>query len=247
MLRDGLALAVRGLPRPWRGTFFDAVESTQDEARAAVLAGAPTRSIFVADYQRAGRGRQGRTWLAPAGSSLLLSMLFREQSQQPVPFRWTSMASVSLTDAIGALLPRVELAIKWPNDVLLDGRKVAGVLAETLWNGVEFIAIVGIGVNVSIEPDRLEPFGATSLGAGVDRGRLLRAFLKRLDDWLARPADELRATYSASLWRRGQHLRLLDLGRVEHVVVLGVDADGSLRVRLDDGTERVTSTGELIL
>ena len=102
---NALKAAVEALPRPWQATYFAVVESTQDEARAASRRGAPHRSIFVADYQRAGRGRQGRTWVARPGVALMLSVVFRESAAAAVPWRWTSLASVALAEAIVDLLP----------------------------------------------------------------------------------------------------------------------------------------------
>jgi BirA family biotin operon repressor/biotin-[acetyl-CoA-carboxylase] ligase len=252
MASDDLAQALQTLPPEWHGHSFDVVDSTQDEARAAVRRGAPSRSIFVADYQRAGRGRQGRAWLAGPGDALMLSMVFSERATEPIPWRWTSLASVALAESVQELLPMLEPAIKWPNDVLLDDRKVAGILAETTSDGQQLVAVVGVGVNVNSPLASLEAVGAhaTSLriasGQPVDRGRLLRTFLRRIDVWYARPWPELHAAWQARLWGRGQRLRLLDLGREEEVVGRGAELDGSLRVRLADGTERHTTTGELI-
>jgi len=252
MVDDGLAAAVAALPSHWPAHYFDSVDSTQDEARAASRSAAPHRSIFVADYQRAGRGRQGRAWLATPGVALLLSVVFRDAAATPVPWRWTSLASVALAEAIEAILPGLRPAIKWPNDVLLNDRKVAGILAETSWDGLQLVAVVGVGVNVRTDLAALARVGgaATSLkvasGQDVDRGRLLLAFVQRLDAWLARPAAERHAAWQARLWGRGQRLRLVDLGRDEEVVVLGAEPDGSLRVRLPNGTEHCTTTGELI-
>lgn len=253
MASDGLAEAVAALPGDWHGHHVGVTESTQDDARAASRLGAPSRSLFVADYQRAGRGRQGRAWLAPAGTALMLSVIFREESPSPTPWRWTSLASVSLAEAMSGLVPEAKPAIKWPNDVLLDNRKVAGVLAETMSNGQHLVAIVGIGVNVTSQPADLATVGgpATSLhiatGHIVDRGQLLQALVGRMDFWLNQPWAALHAAWTARLWGRGQRLRLLDLDREEEVVVLDAELDGSLRVRSLDGTERVTTTGELIL
>jgi BirA family transcriptional regulator, biotin operon repressor / biotin---[acetyl-CoA-carboxylase] ligase len=286
---DELAAAVAALPPHWQAHYFAAVDSTQDEARAASRStrvvdqhraglasaadvvnqdhgavagaadavpgqlGAPHRSIFVADYQRAGRGRQGRAWLAPPGVALMLSIVFRDPAATPIPWRWTSLASVALAEAIEDILPGLRPAIKWPNDVLLNDRKVAGILAETSWDGLELVAIVGVGVNVRTPPADLARLGgaATSLrvasGQDVDSGRLLTAFVRRIDIWLARPPEDRHAAWQSRLWGRGQRLRLSDLGRDEEVVVLGAEPDGSLRVRLSDGSERRTTTGELIL
>jgi BirA family biotin operon repressor/biotin-[acetyl-CoA-carboxylase] ligase len=252
MVDDELAAAVEALPPHWHAHYFAVVDSTQDEARAASRSGAPHRSIFVADYQRAGRGRQGRAWVATPGVALLLSVVFRDTAATPIPWRWTSLVSVALAEAIEDILPSLKPAIKWPNDVLLNDRKVAGILAETSWDGRELLAVVGVGVNVRTELADLADVGgtATSLrvasGQAVDRGRLLHAFVNRLDAWLERPSSDRDAAWQARLWGRGQRLRLVDLGREEEVVVLGAAPDGSLRVRLPDGTERSTTTGELI-
>lgn len=251
MVSDGLAATVRALPSGWHGRYYDAVESTQDVARAAARAGAPERSIFVADYQRAGRGRQGRTWLSKPGSGLLMSVVFRDS--EPRPWRWTSLTSLALADAIEPMLPGHRVAIKWPNDVMLNDRKVAGVLAENLWNGQRLVAVVGVGVNVNVSEPELPqlPSPATSLcvaaGRCVDRGALLRALIGRVDHWLAQPLADAFEHWEARLWGRGQPLSLLDLGERLDVIVLGAAADGALRVRLPDGAERITTTGELIV
>src|SRR5438132_4735203 len=103
---ERLLAALESLPPTWHTRFFAQVESTQDEARSAARSGAPSRSIFVADFQRAGRGRQGRRWEARPGSALMLSMLFREITRGPVqPWRWTSLASVALVEAVHELVP----------------------------------------------------------------------------------------------------------------------------------------------
>jgi BirA family transcriptional regulator, biotin operon repressor / biotin---[acetyl-CoA-carboxylase] ligase len=256
MPADGLRVALGTLPPQWHGHFFEAVDSTQDEARAAARLGAAHRSIFVADFQRAGRGRQGRAWLAEPGVALMMSLVFRDAAAQPAPLRWTTLASVSLVEAIEQVVPGVGPAIKWPNDVLLDERKVAGILAETSFDAQGLQAIVGVGVNVNSGPAELATVGgvATSLrvasGRHVDRGQLLLAFVHAVDAWLLRPAEDLAAVWQARLWGRGQRVRLREPGlgdEDQEVVVLGVDPDGSLRVRLPDGTERRTSTAELIL
>ncbi|MCA1644489.1 MAG: biotin--[acetyl-CoA-carboxylase] ligase [Chloroflexi bacterium] len=250
---DGLAAALRTLPGHWQAHYLETTDSTQDEARAAARLGAQSRTIFVADYQRAGRGRQGRAWVAAPGAALMLSVVFRETTPTPIPWRWTSLASVSLAEAIAELLPSLAPAIKWPNDLLVNDRKVAGILAEATSDGRELVVVVGVGVNVtSSETDLAVVGGApTSLRVAarqdLDRGQLVVAFARSVDAWLARPWSALHAAWQARLWGRGQRLRLLDLGREEEVVVLDVEVDGSLRVRMADGTVRHTTTGELIL
>ena len=252
MRSDGLASAVEALPRPWRGHYYDAVDSTQDEARAAARRGAPNRSVFVADFQRAGRGRQGRTWLADRGMALLVTLLFRETNSAPTPFRWTSLSSVALAESVEDLLG-LTAAIKWPNDLMLSDRKLAGILGETSFDGQDLLVIVGIGVNVNTPSADLAdiPGGATSLAAAcghrADRGQLLLKLVHRVDYWLGRTPAELHAAWESRLWGRGQRLRLVDVGEKQDVIVLGANPDGSLRIRLPSGAERTTTTGELII
>src|SRR5207244_10887761 len=126
MATDRLAAAVDALAPPWEGHYYAALESTQDEARAAARLGAPDRAIYVSDYQRSGRGRQGRTWLAAPGTALLLSILFRDTDVAPRPWRWTSLASVALVEAGDDLLVNKKAALRWPNGGLRAGRQVAG-------------------------------------------------------------------------------------------------------------------------
>lgn len=251
MQPDRLAAAVLNLPAPWQGQFFDVVASTQDLARAAARGGAPSRSLFVADHQTAGRGRGGRRWIAPPGSALMLSILFRAQAEASTiePWRYTSVTSLALLETIAVHVPDVAVAIKWPNDVMLQDRKVAGVLAETSWNGQEAQVVVGAGLNVSSAPPDVP--GATCLRAAttadLDRGELLRTFVARLDALFDEPDAVVYERWESRLWGRGQRLRMLDSGdRDEEVVVLGARRDGSLHVRYADGREGFTTTGELL-
>jgi biotin-(acetyl-CoA carboxylase) ligase len=113
--------------------------------------------------------------------------------------------------------------------------------------------VVGVGVNVKTSSAELAAIGApaTSLevasGESVDRGPLLAAFVARLDYWLVLPVTDLQTAWHRRLWGRGQVLRLADVDGEQEVTVIGADLDGALRVRLADGSERTTTTGELIL
>ena len=162
---DDLRRAVGRLPRGWTGHYLARTASTQDQAREAARAGAPSRSVFVADFQSRGRGRQGRRWLASPGMALMLSVLLREHHQAPRPWRSTALAAVALTEAVERVAPSLRPAIKWPNDLLVSDRKVAGILAESAWDGRQLSIIVGIGVNVATTAAELASLGtpATSL------------------------------------------------------------------------------------
>src|SRR5579871_3743303 len=226
---DRLSDALQALPAGWQGRYFATLDSTQDAARAAARDGVPAKTVFVADYQRAGRGRQGRSWLAAPGTALLVSIVFRDAPMQPRPWRFTSLASLALADAIQRLAPGAEPRIKWPNDLMLrDDRKVAGVLAETSWDGRELVAIVGVGVNVNSDAAALAGLPvATSLkrvtGRHIDRGELLLEFVEELDRRLQQPSEQVHADWQSRLWRRNQRLRLVDRAFDEDVVILDAD------------------------
>jgi BirA family transcriptional regulator, biotin operon repressor / biotin---[acetyl-CoA-carboxylase] ligase len=198
-------------------------DSTNERAKQLAAAGAPHGTLVTADEQTAGRGRHGRLWTAPAGSAVLMSVVLRELDE-----RLPLTAAVAVCDA----LP-IEAAIKWPNDVWIRGRKVAGILVEG--RPQEGWAVLGIGLNVSTEgfPAELADTATSLRLAGVTSSpeRVLRDLLSSFDTWLgASPARVLEA------WRS------LDALRGERVrwaggegVADGIDDSGALRVETSAG------------
>ena len=123
--------------------YFESIGSTNDEALAWAAKGAPDLSLVIADEQTAGRGRLNRTWFTPKGTALAMSLILRPASGTPLS-RTVGLAALSIADSLlkRGLTPR----IKWPNDVLLNGKKIAGILVETVWAGTEVESLViGIG------------------------------------------------------------------------------------------------------
>lgn len=220
------------------------VGSTQDEAHRLAAAGAPAGTAIVAERQSAGRGSRGRVWESPAGG-LWMSVISRPAAAagaELLSLR-TGLAAAAALDGIGGL-PPVEL--KWPNDVLLDGRKVGGILCEARWQGdaLAWVA-VGIGLNVRNRP----PTDTRLPGASLAEWRteltvddVLRALLAELHDLdaggptLARP--EL-AAWRRRDWLRGRTLRVPVAGTAE-----GIAADGALRVRRADATLELVRSGD---
>src|SRR5256714_3422110 len=155
-----------------------ATDSTNERARELAAAGAPHGTIVTADEQSAGRGRQGRTWVAPAGSAVLMSLVVRDFGPETLLPLAAPLAVCDACEAVAA----VECRIKWPNDVWIGGRKVAGILVEG--RPQEGWAVVGIGLNVSTTagefPEELRAV-ATSLAAAAgdrfDRDTVLDALL----------------------------------------------------------------------
>jgi len=212
--------------------------STLDAAHDLGAAGVPAGTTLIAEEQTAGRGRDGRTWHSPAGG-VWLAMLLRPARAElgAVSIR----AGLALADAVDALLGRAETRLKWPNDVLLGDRKLAGILCEGRWQGValQWLA-VGVGVNVCNAIPADVARRAVALHEWLPAVRRID-LLDRLVPALARlsasePAlsvDE-RAAFAARDWLRGRELRAPAAGRVR-----GVGPDGALLVDAGGGTVAV--------
>jgi BirA family transcriptional regulator, biotin operon repressor / biotin---[acetyl-CoA-carboxylase] ligase len=191
-------------------------DSTNERARELASSGAPHGTLVTADAQTAGRGRQGREWVASPGSSLLLSLILREAGQA-LPLA----AAVAVCEA----LP-VKAAIKWPNDIWVERRKVAGILVEA--RPQEGWAVVGIGVNVHGAP-AIEH--VTSLGSVIGTEELLERLLLALDGWLSRPLPEVLAAWRSRDALLGETVRWQN-GSGKGV---GIDESGALLVDTDSG------------
>ena len=220
-------------------------DSTNERARGLAEAGAPSGTVVTASEQSAGRGRRGRVWSAPAGKALLYSALLRPLGLEHVLL--PLVVPVAICEAIESLAP-VACTIKWPNDVWLDERKVAGVLIEARppeW------AVIGIGVNVAIADDRFAEelrWSATSIGHGVGVEPVCDAISAALGEWLDAPAGEVLAAYRE---RDGLHDREVSwegagiepgTGRAT-----GVDERGNLIVEPEAGGRLSLGSGEVSL
>ena len=212
-----------------------ATTSTNDRARALALAGAPHGTLVTAGSQSAGRGRQGRAWVAPPGRALLLSLLLRAYDPL-LPLR----AGLAVADLAGGAA-----RVKWPNDVLLDGRKLAGILVEARPH--EGWAVLGVGVNVAVDLADLPP-DVRAEAATLDRPpEALEETLDELLDHLGRRLDEPPAgSLSALRARDALRDRPIRWSGGEGTGA-GIDEAGALLVRLADGTVRTLEAGEVHL
>lgn len=236
--------------------YYNIIGSTNEEALAWASQGAPDLSLIIADEQTSGRGRLDRKWFTPPHSALAMSLILRPTTiERAHPARTTGLLALSLAESLLklGLVPR----IKWPNDVLLSGRKVAGILVESSWLGDELDALVlGMGVNVfnaSIPPADQLAFPATSvqteLGHAIERLELLRDILLRVIDW--RPnlgTDAFLKTWEGSLAYRGQQVQV-EVGSDEEIIgeVIGLDTDGGLRLQDEHGKSVTVQFGEVCL
>ena len=209
-------------------------DSTNERARALARAGAPHGTLVTAAEQTAGRGRQGRRWADEPGRSLLCSLVVRELD--PL---LSLRAGLAVADAAG---PGAE--VKWPNDVLLDGRKVAGILVEG--RPQEGWAVIGIGLNVAVDPERL-PAEARAVAGTLARAPeevepTLRALLRALEARLAAPAAAVLADLRERDALRGRPLRWAG----GEGTGAGIDHAGRLLVRTAEGV-RALDAGEVHL
>jgi BirA family transcriptional regulator, biotin operon repressor / biotin---[acetyl-CoA-carboxylase] ligase len=198
-------------------------DSTNERARELARAGAPHGTLVTATEQSAGRGRQGRTWSAPAGKALLCSVVVRDP-----PALLPLAAGVAV-----ACLAGPEARVKWPNDVLVDGLKVAGILVEG--RPQEGWAVVGIGVNLAVRPDELPVelrSRAGTLGlAPAELELSLERLMDQLSEWVAAPAEAVLAAIRARDALLGKSVRWArGAGRGA-----GIDGSGRLVVKTAEG------------
>lgn len=217
------------------------LDSTNDLARELAAAGAPQGTVVTAEEQVAGRGRQGRSWTAPAGKALLYSAIVRplEQRHLVLPLA----APLAVAEAAEEMAD-VSCAIKWPNDVWIEGRKCAGVLIEA--RPQDGWAVIGVGLNVSIEPDEFPEElreTATSLGAGATVDGALQALNDSLTRWMrAAPQDVLAAFRERDALRGRQIAWDGGNGTAE-----GIDERGNLLVATGSGEQVSLGAGEVHL
>jgi BirA family transcriptional regulator, biotin operon repressor / biotin---[acetyl-CoA-carboxylase] ligase len=222
-------------------------DSTNDRARELALAGAGSGTVVTADEQSAGRGRLGRRWTAPPGAALLCSMILRplEARHAMLPLA----VPIAVCEAAEALAP-VECRVKWPNDVWLRGRKLAGVLIEARppdW------AVIGVGLNLAIADDEFPHdlrWPATSLGHGIGVDQALEALRESLGGWVAAEPDAVASAFTSRDALRGREVAWEGAGGATGSGLgraAGIDERGNLIVEIGSG-ERVTlGSGEVSL
>ncbi len=257
--------------------YFDSIGSTNAEAARWAEEGAPDLALIVADEQTAGRGRMGRRWYTPPGAALAFSLILRPEHLPILSAKQADLSLAVLTRlvALGALAvcdgleayaharsSSLQPQIKWPNDVLVGGRKLAGVLVESHWKGDRMLALtLGIGINVaplSIPPEDELTFPATCveaiLGKAVDRWSLLRHVLTALLYWRNKLADQaFIQAWESRLAYKGQTVTITALvsgdAREEHLEgeILGLNPSGALRLRDSLGDVVTLQSGEVHL
>jgi BirA family transcriptional regulator, biotin operon repressor / biotin---[acetyl-CoA-carboxylase] ligase len=223
--------------------------STNDRARELASAGAPAGTVVLAERQTAGRGRQGRSWIAPERRALTLSVVARPDR---ATFELLPLSTaVAVCEACEAAAD-VRCSVKWPNDVWIDERKVAGILIEA--RPQEGWAVVGIGLNVDTSEEELDEElrgTATSLriaqGAPASRDTALDALLERLAEWLPADRERVLSTYRERDALYGRRIAWRAGEEVLEAEAKGVDDEGNLVVFTAGGERHTLAAGEVHL
>jgi BirA family biotin operon repressor/biotin-[acetyl-CoA-carboxylase] ligase len=227
--------------------------STMDEARRLAEEGATEGLVVIAEQQTKGRGRFERTWISTPGLDLTFSVLLRPAADQ---LRMVNMAATMAVQDTALALTNKGAVIKWPNDVLVSGRKLSGILVESVTSpsgGLQY-AVIGVGLNVNLRPDERPEIRdiATSLaqesGADLDRTAVLIDVLARLDEYYAaiRVGQDLSERWAERLDTIGRYVDVNWGGRTVSGRATGVDRDGNLLIE-SEGQITTVVAGEVTL
>jgi BirA family biotin operon repressor/biotin-[acetyl-CoA-carboxylase] ligase len=221
---------------------FRVTDSTNARARELVEGGAPGGTVVTAAEQTAGRGRQGRVWTAPAGKGLLYSAVLRPLDERHLLLPLA--VPLAVCEAAETLRPDIECQIKWPNDVWLEERKLAGVLIEA--KPQDGWAVIGVGLNLSVAPDEFPDdlkWPAVSLGGGIEPTQARRVLDAALDRWVEAGREDVLCAWRSRDALRSRHVSWQDGSGVAE----GIDDSGDLLVRGVDGELAVLGAGEVHL
>lgn len=245
--------------------YFERLGSTMDEAAAWLEAGAADLALVVADEQTAGRGRLGRRWFTAPKASLAFSLILREVEAPQVSLL-SGLGALAVCEAIETLY-HLQPQIKWPNDLLLGGRKVGGILCESAWQGDQLLGVV-MGIGINLAPAAVPPLDATlfpatclqdhlspQVGAPLEgrRFQFLAAILQSILAWRSRLREAtFIQSWEARLAYRGQIVQVLRAiedrasllweGKVQ-----GLNSEGNLMLRLASGETQTIAFGEIRL
>ena len=246
------------LKTEWAGgrtVYFDATDSTNVQAKRLAEAHAPHGTLVVSDRQDGGKGRRGRSWASPSGVGIWMSLILRPEIAPSSASMLTLAAALAVREGIREETGLSPL-IKWPNDLVLNGKKICGILTEMSTELMEIqYVITGIGINVNqreFPPEIRDTATSLSLEAGRSfrRSSLIAAILKAFEkDYTAflKTGDLslLLEEYNACLVNRGKEVCILDPSGEYRAVAEGIDESGSLLVTLPDGTRREIISGEV--
>lgn len=236
----------------WEPLLLAETASTNDVAREQARRGAREGFVVAATQQTRGRGRLGRAWESPAGLGLYVSILLRPAFPVTEGGRLTILVSVAASDAVEKVAG-VRPRIKWPNDLLIGGRKLGGLLIESEPRGTQLDhAVIGIGINVRHQEDQFsEEVRALATSLRLATGRFFRradvlvALLHAFEDRLARPFAETREAWAESSLTLGQRVELSTARGLRRGQAIGLDESGALLLRNEAGEIETVTAGDM--
>jgi BirA family biotin operon repressor/biotin-[acetyl-CoA-carboxylase] ligase len=239
------AILQNKLNRPFQ--YHDSVDSTNDIAKQWLQSGAPSGAVVLADEQKKGRGRKGRTWYTPPNVALAVSVILKLTPENLSRINIIGALSVyDLAEHVGC----ASVGIKWPNDVQINGKKVSGILPEAVWNGEKLEGVVlGMGINVRNDFSHTELMHqATTLeseaGHSLHRADLISYLLHRIDHWYTHiDSDDSFATWKARLNMLGKRVMVDGI----EWQAIDIDPDGALQIQDDTGQSKQVVAGDIFV
>lgn len=226
---------------------FDEIDSTNSEAKRQIMAGRKERALYLARTQSCGRGRCGRSFFSPKDTGLYLTLAFPVEGDARDFLYMTAASAVAVTEALEEFSGKAP-GIKWVNDIYLDGKKIAGILTESVTNGKVFV-IIGIGINLSTDSFPSDLSGiAGSLGGDVPRAEFIARICERLLDFADKnDSRSFLESYRCHSLALGKAVRFTKNGRTYEGTVRAVTDRAALEVITQDGEVMLLDSGEISL
>ncbi len=234
---------------------LDVVDSTNEEAASLARDGAPAGTLVWSKSQLEGKGRRGREWISPSGN-LYLSLLLRPDIQLAQAPQISFVAAIAVFDTLCFMLPQTaKIHLKWPNDILVDGKKVAGILLESSASSTMLDwLVVGVGVNVASSPGKVS-FPATSLHeSGAPHANVesvlkhfTDSFKRVMEEWSKKGLAPVRKRWLKYAWCLGEEIEVKAEGELLRGRFADLDASGALILELGDGEKRVLTAADVIM
>lgn len=237
---------------------YDTLDSTNEEAKRLAGGGATHGAVIWSLAQEAGKGRMGREWVSPEGN-LYVSFLLRAAEDMPTNTQLAFVSALAVRDTLASILPDegATLSCKWPNDILLGDKKIAGVLLESFAglseesSEAEWV-VVGIGVNVDSHPENVRTPATSLRGEGVDLisakivlSRLVYHFIMHYDAWKNDGYEAIRKAWQDSAYKINTRIRMEVGDEAFEGIYQGIDTQGRVRLCCDDGEELHLSAGDI--
>ncbi len=231
--------------------WYDEIISTNDEAKALIRQGAPHGTVLIADRQSGGRGRIGRSFSSPAGMGVYMSVILRLQCTPDQLMHLTCAAAVAACDAVEKATG-LRPGIKWTNDLVCGGKKLAGILTELVITPTETAAIIGIGINCAQAqadfPEDIQSFAgslAMACGKPIDRAQVAAALIEAFSQMALSQKQAMLDAYRRDCITIGRPVSIVKNDEIRHGTAIGIDDDGALLVEFPDKHTEAVNAGEV--